>query len=47
MNYRLIYDQLIERAKLRNLKKLAVDDLSYQYIEVHHIMPRSLGGGDE
>lgn len=40
MNYQLIYDQLIERAKTRILE---VD----VYYERHHIIPRCMGGLDE
>lgn len=38
MNYRKIYFQLIERAKTRS-------DLS-GYTEIHHVIPKSLGGTD-
>lgn len=37
MNYKKIYDMLIERAKDRHLTG---------YYEVHHIIPRCLGGSD-
>jgi hypothetical protein len=37
MNYRKIYENLIDRAKTRNLK---------EYTESHHIIPRCLGGSD-
>jgi len=38
MNYSLIYDRLIHRAKNRSLKS---------YKEKHHIIPRCLGGTDD
>ena len=38
MNYQRIYNQLMERGKHRALDC---------YSEWHHILPRSLGGGDE
>lgn len=38
MNYQRIYNQLIDRAKKRCLEG---------YKEVHHIVPRSMGGSDE
>ena len=46
MNYQKIYSQLIERAKIRNYKKLKKEDKNYIYLETHHILPRSLGGKD-
>jgi len=39
MNYQRIYDQLIARA----VKRCSIDG----YTEKHHIIPRSIGGGDE
>lgn len=39
MNYRLIYEKIITRAKNR-LKPTG-------YVENHHILPRCMGGGDE
>lgn len=38
MNYRKIYDQIIEKRKLEEPQDC--------YTEVHHIVPRSLGGND-
>lgn len=43
MNYKKIYNALVERAKPRGLNKKSVDF----YTEVHHIVPRSVGGTDE
>lgn len=37
MNYKLIYDQIIEKAKHRNLN---------EYKEKHHIIPKCIGGID-
>ena len=43
MNYKKIYDQLVAKAKPRGLDRKSVD----YYTEIHHIIPRSLGGSDE
>ena len=43
MNYKKIYDRLVAKAKVRGLDRKSVD----YYTEVHHIIPRSLGGSDE
>lgn len=43
MNYEKIYNQLIEKAKPRGLNRKSVD----YYTEIHHIIPRSMGGSDE
>ena len=40
MNYRHIYDQIVDRAKVENRVKS-----SNVYYEAHHIIPRCLGGG--
>lgn len=40
MNYFKIYEQLIEKAKIR-------DESTLDYIERHHITPRCMGGTDE
>lgn len=40
MNYRKIYDKIIENRKLNPIPKGV-------YTEVHHIIPRSIGGSDE
>lgn len=42
MNYKKVYDSLIERAKPRGLDKSKVEG----YYEKHHILPRCLGGSD-
>lgn len=38
MNYKLIYDKIIERAKTRLLLN--------EYVESHHIIPKCIGGND-
>lgn len=43
MDYKKIYDQLVERCKVRGLDRNSVD----YYTEIHHIVPRCLGGSDE
>lgn len=43
MDYEKIYNALVEKAKVRGL-----DKSQYQgYFEIHHIIPRSLGGSNE
>ena len=39
MNYKNIYNQLIEKAKARTLENA--------YVEKHHIVPRSMGGSND
>lgn len=39
MNYKNIYDKLINKALIRNINDLIT--------ESHHIIPRSLGGTDD
>jgi hypothetical protein len=43
MNYQLCYTNLTESRRLRGLDK----DLLDGYYEVHHILPRSLGGSND
>lgn len=43
MNYKKIYDQLVEKARPRGLDKNKHEG----YFEIHHIVPRCMGGGDE
>ena len=43
MDYKKIYDALVEKAKVRGLDKRQHEG----YFEIHHINPRCLGGGDE
>lgn len=42
MNYQKIYDQLVEKAKVRGLDKKALDG----YFEKHHIIPVCMGGSN-
>ena len=42
MNYKKIYDQLVEKCRVRGLDKSALEG----YYEKHHIIPRCLGGGN-
>lgn len=42
MNYERIYDQLIENKKSIMRKKS-----KYEFFEKHHIIPKSMGGGEE
>ena len=43
MDYKKVYDQLVEKAKPRGLDKTKHEG----YFEIHHIIPRCMGGGDE
>ena len=43
MNYKKIYDQLVEKCKVRGLDKSALGG----YYEKHHIIPRCMGGSDD
>ena len=43
MNYQKIYDEIIERAKLRGLNKKLLDG----YYEKHHIIPRCMNGTND
>lgn len=43
MNYEKIYNTLVEKAKVRGLDKSQHEG----YFEIHHILPRCLGGGDD
>lgn len=43
MNYAKIYDKLVEKCKPRGLDKSSVD----YYTEIHHIVPRCMGGSNE
>ena len=44
MNYQLIYDNIINKAKCQSRAKLNKTDPDYVYYEAHHIVPKSLGG---
>lgn len=43
MNYSNVYDTIIKQAKDRNIDELSGDT----YMEVHHIIPRSLNGTND
>jgi hypothetical protein len=43
LNYENIYNALVEKAKVRGLDKSQYEG----YFEIHHIIPRSMGGGNE
>ena len=45
MNYKKIYDSIIERATGR--KKMRLGHPNYVYYERHHILPKCLGGSNE
>lgn len=47
MNYKKVYDAIIQHTKQRNLKKLPKNSKNYIYLETHHIIPKSLGGNDD
>ena len=56
MNYKIIHDRLVqlcreksskERLKLRNSNDIRLTNGEPLYVEVHHIIPRSLGGNDD
>ena len=44
MNYQLVYDKIVNRAKLQNRVKLNKRHHDYIYYEAHHIVPKCLGG---
>jgi len=46
MNYRKIYNNLINNAKKEKRVKLLKDDKNYVYYENHHITPKCLNGDD-
>ena len=47
MNYKKIYESIIEKYKQLNFQKLNRSDKNYIYLETHHIMPRCMNGTDE
>jgi len=47
MNYKKIYDRIIEKSRKENRVKLDKSNENYIYYENHHIIPRCLGGKDE
>jgi len=47
MNYKKIYNQIIENAGSKNRIKLNKNNIAYFYYENHHIIPKCLGGLDD
>ncbi len=47
MNYLNIYNNIISKYKILNLKKLSKNDKRYVYLETHHIIPKCIGGSDD
>lgn len=47
MNYKKIYELIIEKYKQLNFQKLNRSDKNYIYLETHHIMPRCMNGTDD
>jgi hypothetical protein len=47
MDYQKIHDQIIERAKKLDRKKLSYNHPDYIYLERHHIILKSLGGSNK
>ena len=47
MNHQKVYDNIIEKARSENRKKLKKINPSYVYYNNHHIYPRCMGGGNE
>jgi hypothetical protein len=46
MNYKKIYESIIENSKLKHRIKLKKDHINYIYYEKHHIVPKCLVGDD-
>ena len=47
MNYEKIYNNLIQKRKLNEIKKFRKNDPNYIYCETHHIIPRSCHGTND
>jgi len=47
MNHQKIYNEIIERAKAENRKRLKKTNLNYIYYENHHIIPKCVGGSND
>lgn len=45
--YHLIYNQLIDKAKNRNFSSKKEAKKKFDYVELHHILPKSLGGNND
>jgi hypothetical protein len=44
MDYRKVYDRIIEKARNESRSKAQKEDLNYIYYEAHHIIPVCMGG---
>jgi len=44
MNYQVVYNRIVSKAKSQSRVKLSKDDPNYVYYEAHHIVPKCLGG---
>jgi len=44
MDYKLLYNKIINKARFSNRRKLKKDSPNYIYYEAHHIIPKCLGG---
>jgi hypothetical protein len=42
-----VYEQLVDRARTRELKKPSRTDENYVYYEKHHVLPKALGGSND
>ena len=47
MDHQLIYNTIIQKAKIENRVKLRKNQINYHYYESHHILPKCLGGKDD
>jgi hypothetical protein len=47
MNYKIIYNTIIEKSRKENRIRLQKNDNKYVYYEEHHILPKCLGGSEE
>lgn len=45
--YKKYYDNIIFKAKLENRKKYKTNNVKYSYYELHHILPKSMGGSND
>lgn len=47
MNYQKIYDSIIINAQLKNRKRMNRKNSDFIYYELHHIIPKSMGGSND
>lgn len=47
MNHKEIYEKIIQKAKTEIRKKVRKENPNYKYYEIHHILPKCLGGTNE